>query len=358
VAVQITKKEKKDMKKNILSKFVNHKPICRGISSNKKYQVETSDGHRYFLCIANISKYTHMEAVFKMMETAAAADIPMCRPVEFGKTLTCEGKIECYMLLGYIDGVNLKDLLPSLSINEQYSLGIQAGRILRKIHTIPSPNIDDACSTYSTRLVHMMDRVIEDLRKYNESRKYDDLEKMILFYNKNKHLMANEPQCFLHGDYHIANMMLENDEIKIVDFGDCEFGVSWYDFRQIIRNATPSPHFAKGQLHGYFAGTPAPELYPVIAFYLSIGLLKSISRSLSKEGLVEYLLRIISKSLRWIDNMQSGASDFFLLSLEAAEESMRLQSAIMELNNLYNSKSWQITRPLRKLANFVRKWFY
>jgi len=55
--------------KDILSGFAISKPINKGHSGNKKYYVEAFDGNRYFLCIANISAYTHIEAVFKMWKT-------------------------------------------------------------------------------------------------------------------------------------------------------------------------------------------------------------------------------------------------------------------------------------------------
>ena len=58
----------------------------------------------------------------------------MCNPIEFG---TCEEGV--YSIQSWIDGVDAEESVPTLSDTEQYVYGLEAGRILRKIHSIPAP---------------------------------------------------------------------------------------------------------------------------------------------------------------------------------------------------------------------------
>lgn len=58
----------------------------------------------------------------------------MCKPVDFDK---CdEGG---YTLQTWIDGKDAEDIVPYLADSEQYALGLEARRILNKVHSIPAP---------------------------------------------------------------------------------------------------------------------------------------------------------------------------------------------------------------------------
>lgn len=41
------------------------------------------------------------------------------------------------MLMSYLHGMDLEEVLPTLSENTKYQLGRKAGEILRKIHSLP-----------------------------------------------------------------------------------------------------------------------------------------------------------------------------------------------------------------------------
>ena len=47
-------------------------------------------------------------------------------------------------------------------------------------------------------------------------------------------MLANRPQSFQHGDYHIGNMMIENNKIVIIDFDRYDFGDPWEEFNRIV----------------------------------------------------------------------------------------------------------------------------
>ena len=109
-------------------------PINKGWSSDKKYCVTDKNGTRYLLRVSDIAQYDTKKSEFNMMKQVAALGVPMCQPIEFG---TCKDGV--YSIQSWIDGEDAEEIIPILSDTEQYVYGLEAGRILRKIHSIPAP---------------------------------------------------------------------------------------------------------------------------------------------------------------------------------------------------------------------------
>ena len=68
------------------------------------------------------------------MSEVSQLDVPMCLPVEFG---ICDEGV--YSIQSWIDGVDAEDAMMAMRSEQQYSYGLDAGRILALIHTIPAP---------------------------------------------------------------------------------------------------------------------------------------------------------------------------------------------------------------------------
>ena len=50
-----------------------------------------------------------------------------------------------YMVLKWVDGESAEEVLQNLSVSEQYKLGIEAGIMLKKIHSIPIDSVVIKC---------------------------------------------------------------------------------------------------------------------------------------------------------------------------------------------------------------------
>ncbi|MCL2774951.1 MAG: phosphotransferase [Oscillospiraceae bacterium] len=124
--------------KKIYGTIVKSEPITKGWSEDKKYCVTTTDGAKYLLRISPISQYETKKLLLYMTEQIAALGIPMRVPAEFG---ICDEGV--YSIYSWIDGEDLETVLPKLSETEQYALGIQAGKILKRIHSIPIPETQE-----------------------------------------------------------------------------------------------------------------------------------------------------------------------------------------------------------------------
>lgn len=283
--------------------FVKIEPIDKGLSWAKKYCVTKADGTKYLLRIRSIERLEMWRNLFKMLERLVSLDVSLCKPIELG---TCPDGF--YVLQSWIDGENLSDVLPELPETEQYRLGVKAGKMLRVIHSIPAPETQE-------NWAERFSRIIDDkMKKYHECEiKADGVENFIKYVEQNRKLLENRPQCFHHGDYHTGNMMIQNGELVIIDFDCYNFGDPWLEFDRIVWGAKTSPHFATGQIRGYFGGEPPEEFFKLMAFYIALGQTAHVSWA-HKYGddCINTAKKDNEEALRWFDNMNNPIPTWYL----------------------------------------------
>ena len=288
---------------NRFADFTKIEPITKGWSEDKKYCVTMADGTQYLLRVSPCTQYETRKHLYEMQKQVAALDIPMCVPVDFG---TCADGV--YSLQSWIYGEDLDVVLPTLSKTEQYVLGIKSGEILRKMHSIPAPRTQEE---WEPRFNNKTDTKI---KKYKEcGLRFEGDEHIINYIQQNRHLLKNRPQCFQHGDYHVGNMMIENGELKIIDFDRYDFGDPWEEFNRIVWCASASPHFATGQLCGYFNGEPPIEFFRLLAFYIASNTLSSIYWAIPfGQSEIDTMMKQSQDVLAWYDNMNNPVPTWYL----------------------------------------------
>jgi len=134
-------------------KFVTKEPIHKGWSDDQKYCVIDASGNRYLLRVSDPAQYDEKQAEFQRMQQVLALGVPMCQPIEFG---VCEEGV--YSLQSWIDGEDAEAVMPTYSEQKQYAYGLEAGQILRKIHSIPAPAAQE---DWETRFNRKIDRKIK-----------------------------------------------------------------------------------------------------------------------------------------------------------------------------------------------------
>ena len=286
-----------------IQRFPIIEPITKGWSEDKKYCVTDTDGTKYLLRITPISRYETRKSLFSMLERVAALDMPMCLPIEFG---TCNDGV--YSIQSWIDGEDLESVMPLLTETEQYVLGLKSGEIIKKMHTIPAPENQEE---WAARFNRKTDTKIQE---YNEcGLRFNGDDYVLAYIEQNRHLLNNRPQCFQHGDYHVGNMMLENDELKIIDFDRYDFGDPWEEFNRIVWSAAASPYFATGQLRGYFGGEPPIEFFKLLAFYIASNTLSSIYWAMPfGQSDLDTMMKQSQDVLEWFDNMRNPVPTWYL----------------------------------------------
>lgn len=283
--------------------YISKEPINKGWSCDKKYRVTTTDGVKYLLRVTPEEKSANRAEMFRMMQQLANLDISMCKPVEFGK---CDEGV--YTIQTWVEGRDAEEIIPYLAHSDQYDFGLEAGRILKVIHSIPAPENQ---SDWETRFNAKMDR---NIKTYNEcSIKFDGAEDIIAYIESNRQLLANRPQTFHHGDYHLGNMMIEKNKIVIIDFDRFDFGDPWEEFNRIVWCAQASPIFASGIINGYFDNEVPLEFWKLLALYISSNMLSSIPWAISfGENEVQTMLNQAKDVLSWYNNMHNPIPTWYI----------------------------------------------
>ncbi|MDR0288129.1 MAG: phosphotransferase, partial [Clostridiales bacterium] len=167
-------------------------PLNKGCSTDKKYYAETSDGRKLLLRVSDMAEYERRKTEYYMAQKVEELGIPTCVPVEFG---TCKDGV--YSIYSWIEGEDVKHndaVLPGFSEDKQYTFGLKAGEILRKIHSIPAPENRENWGMQFSR------KLDGNLQNYlGCGLRFEGDEYILTYIEKNRHLLKGRPESFIHG---------------------------------------------------------------------------------------------------------------------------------------------------------------
>lgn len=293
-------------------------PITKGWSGDKKYCITVADGNKYLLRISPADKHDTKKIEFEMMQRVAALGVPMCQPIEFG---ICDEGV--YVLQGWIEGKDAEEVVSLLSEQEQYEYGLEAGQILNLIHSVPTAPIQE---DWDARFQRKIDRKIQ---MYEDCPiKYEKGQAFLNYINSNRHLLKDRPQCFQHGDYHIGNMMIrDDDKLQIIDFDRSDYGDPWEEFNRIVWCAQKSTLFATGMVNGYFNYDVPFDFWRLLALYISCNTLSSIPWAIPfGQGEIDTMINQANTVLQWYNDMKNSVPTWYKettrFGLEVAEDMM------------------------------------
>ncbi|MFA9464167.1 MAG: aminoglycoside phosphotransferase family protein [Velocimicrobium sp.] len=284
-------------------KFESMTLIKKGWSSDTKYCVTIMDGKKHLLRISPAEQYNRKKVEFEMMQRVAVLGVPMCQPIEFG---ICDEGV--YSLQSWIEGLDAEEMIPFLSDTEQYAYGLEAGRILKKIHSFPILSMKE---DWDIRFNRKIDRKIQI---YNDCPiKYKSAQIFITYINANRHLLKDRPQCYQHGDYHIGNMMIDNEgKLQIIDFDRNDYGDPWEEFNRIVWCAQKAPAFASGMVNGYFSNNVPMNFWQLLVLYISSNTLSSIPWAISfGQSEIDTMINQANDILNWYDNMKNPVPTWY-----------------------------------------------
>lgn len=284
-------------------KLVKKELIEKGWSNDKKYCVTDENGEKYLLRISSIEQLEYKKAEFENMNQIFKLGIPMCEPIEFG---ICDEGV--YSLQSWIEGKNAEEVIPILSDKQIYAYGVEAGKVLKKLHTIPAPKEVEDWELFFNR---KMDRKIEIYNKCEL--KYENGEAFIKYIEANRHLLKNRPQTYQHGDYHVGNFMIDiNEQLVVIDFNRNDYGDPWEEFNRIVWCVQASPLFATGMVDGYFDGNVPMEFWKLLALYISSNTLSSFPWAIPfGQAEIDVMLNQAKNVLGWYDNMKNPVPNWY-----------------------------------------------
>ena len=289
---------------SIYQTIVSKTLIDKGWSGDRKYCAVTADGRKYLLRVSSADHMERKRREFAQMGRVAELGIPMCLPVEFG---TCADGV--YSVQTWIEGEDAEPLVMAMDREAQYQYGLDAGKILRKIHTIPAPA--DA-PDWAVRFNAKIDRKIAMYE--NCELKYEvGGEAFLAYIEQNRHLLAGRPQSYQHGDYHIGNMMIDRaGQLTVIDFDRDDFGDPWEEFNRIVWCAQAAPAFASGMVDGYFEDKVPLEFWKLLALYICSNTLGSLPWAIPfGEGEIRVMCQQAAHVLDWYDGMKKVVPSWY-----------------------------------------------
>lgn len=274
--------------------LVSRIPVENGWSGDQKFRAADSTGNVYLLRISPADRFDRKRREFARMEQAAALEIPMCLPLEFG---SCSEGV--YAIHSWINGQDAEEVIPTLSPEEQYAYGIDGGKILKRLHTLPAPA--DAPS-WEARYGAKIDRKIAMYQAC--PLRYPGDEFFFQTIQAHRHRIHDRPQSYQHGDYHIGNMMIDQrGKLTILDFDRDDYGDPWEEFNRIVWCAQASPRFASGLVDGYFGGPVPMEFWYLLALYICNNALSSLPWAVPfGQQEIDTMLRQGQEIISWYDH--------------------------------------------------------
>ena len=283
---------------SIADTFSKVNEISKGMSGDRKYYIETSDGKKLLLRITEISNYKTKKKDYDFLLSLNKAGLPVPKTIDFG---ICEDGNSVYMLLEWMEGEEAEKVVPTMTKEKQYSIGVKSGQILRGIHE--NSIINDMEQDWYDRYFEVITPRIEAYK--NEGVPFEGAEAILSFIEENKHLLHERRQGGIHGDFHLGNLIInEKGELFVIDWQTVDFegvGDPWVDF---INIGIEYPAFAAGQIDGYFNHQVPEEFWRILALYLSVSAITSIvwAKYFAPERL-ESILELNKKVMKWYDGM-------------------------------------------------------
>lgn len=282
--------------KGIIEKYnINFvEPLNKGWSKDKKYILTDSSDSKYLLRVSSPSLYSKKKEQFELLKKMEDLDIYCSRAIEFG-TLE-DGNV--YILLSYLEGESAEDVLPHLSNEEAYLLGIEAGKVLQKLHNIP---VKLTNTSWKEKYHEKMPRKIKALRECKYKLPLEDF--LIGYYENKSYLMDDRPLKFSHGDYHAGNMIVHNGKIGIIDFDKNTIADPYDELKPFCWNVFKSEYFETGLINGYFNNDVPEDFFKILKYYSVESLISHLPWSVQfGEEDIQTSYRVYNAMLEWWGN--------------------------------------------------------
>lgn len=243
-----------------------------GWSINKKFHIIDHSNQEYILRVSDIAHYDKKKNEYENIVRLSKTVVHMPMPIDFG---ICNNGESVYLLLTWVEGVAVEDVIKTLDLDTQYELGCKAGRLLKKLHDASAvPSALNWRSVYKENI----DTIINAYRQTNV--RIHDEQNVVNYTMDHLSLLDNRPQVIRHGDFHVGNLIImPGSEIGVIDFDLCSVGDGWEEFGGIEWAARLSPAFARGQVDGYFEKNVPNEFFKLLALYVAVYALEHVVRS-------------------------------------------------------------------------------
>lgn len=200
-------------------------------------------------------------------------------PLEVGAYL---GDTMVYSLYNFFCGDNLARRLPEFSTSHQLSFGIEAGKQLRKLHSV-LPGAEDALNVHED-IFMILARLVE------KGIQYEGFKEAADFMKKYHALPENRPAAAVHGSFSANSLFLDSDlNVGILPLDSAQWDDPVTDL--VSLSDSYSLPFIKGVFKGLYNGGLPKDFFELLCFYSTYRALSDIDAAESKEDLGIALIR-------------------------------------------------------------------
>lgn len=239
--------------------WVEIHPLNKGFSADEKYIITDCNNQKYILRIFNISLFDVKKEQFNLIKEINESLDCFSKVIDFGMLDNEKG----YLMFLYIDGEDCKKYIECLSDEESYKLGIEAGKILKKIHQI---NVKTPTKEWYDEYC---ERIELKIKYFNELGINIPKKDMIIDYLRdNKHLLKDRERTITHGDFQLSNLLIKDGKINVIDLEKVSLTDPYQDFRYCILNLRVGDYFQTGMVNGYFDNQIPNDFFPILKLYV------------------------------------------------------------------------------------------
>jgi len=244
--------------------------LDEGYSDDEKYVLWEDTEPKYLLRISALDSAPRREAEHKLLRTLADAGIRCSNSYLFGITQTGNA---CYTLLSYIAGRSAEKELPLLLAAQQYEIGLEAGKELRRLHHFSHP---DQQADYAARRIEKYERYGMTARDLGIT--FQHQTEVHRYIEQHYSDLGKAPCRLQHDDYHVGNLIVLNGQFAgIIDFNRCDWGDPLEDFYKLPWFSAPvSLPFARGQVDGYLSAGIIQDFWPRYNLFVALSLQSSL----------------------------------------------------------------------------------
>jgi aminoglycoside phosphotransferase (APT) family kinase protein len=233
--------------------------LTKGFSNDQKFVIDD----KYLIRLFPLEDADDRKKEFETITMLSSVSDFVPEAIEFGVQ---QALGLTYMVLTYLPGKDGEEALSSLTEKEQYHVGFQAGKELKKLHEYPAPEGTEPWNIHKKR---KSDRYIEEL-KLLEDLDTVVVSKLISFIKSNEHLMDGRPNRFQHDDFHPFNLIVKDKEFNgFIDFQRMDWGDPIHDLQKLgFFGVKVSVPFSIGAIDGYNGGEEiSKDFWQLFALY-------------------------------------------------------------------------------------------
>ena len=184
--------------------------ITYGWSGEQKYQIKRTDGGDMLLRILTPEQYAPQQDGIKFLLECDEISSLVPKLYAYGKTNDGENY---YLLLEFIYGENGMRVISNYSDQEQYDLGVIMGKEIKKIHLQTEEKLYPAESKkFKEKTQKFIDYYLSHKAEFKFLGNIDDLISSFM------QTVEKRPMVMLHNDFHLGNMIIDEDRIYLIDF--------------------------------------------------------------------------------------------------------------------------------------------